>query len=179
MQGARARATGLWHLDLSQPCLSRATPPIAMSSLLPNDSREHKVASSNPRLNTPTEAPMAPQLQTCLPAMGSATPQALVAFSHAALFSRGQSTLTIALSSEALSIPGLALATLHKYPPKSVATIKGHLDQICKNLRLTKTLKPTTVPDPADEPDALTESFPSSDNGNLATHYCYAAVISP
>jgi hypothetical protein len=76
-------------------------------------------------------------------------------------------------------MPGLTLVTLRKYRPKSVATVKGHLDQICKNLQSTKTLKPSTAPDPADGPDALTEYFPSSDDGTPATHYCYAVVISP
>jgi hypothetical protein len=151
-----------------------------MSLLLPNDGRECKVASSNPGSNTPTEAPMAPHLQTCLMAVGAATPQALVAFSHAALFSPALSTLITALAKAfLLPMPGLTLANLCKYPPKSVVTIKGHLDQICKNLRSTKTLKLPTAPDPADEPDALPESFPSSDDGNPTIHYCYAAVVSP
>jgi hypothetical protein len=147
-----------------------------MSLLVSNDGCEHKVASLNPGSHTPT----APQLQTCLMAVAAATPQALVAFSHAALFSPALSTLTTALAKGfLLPIPGVTLVSLCKYPPKSVATIKGHLDQICKNLHSTKTLKPPTTPDPADNPDDLSESFPSSDNGNLATDYCYAAVISP
>jgi membrane-associated phospholipid phosphatase len=147
-----------------------------MSLLLSNDGHERKVARSNPGSHTPT----APQLKTCLTAVGSATPQALVAFSHAALFSPALSTLTTALVKGFLPpMPGLTLATLCKYPPKSVATIKGPLDQIHKNLCSTKTLKPSTAPDPADEPDDLSEAFPSSHDGNLATHYCYAAVISP
>jgi hypothetical protein len=95
----------------------------------------HPVASSNPRPNTPTAAPTAPQLQTCLTAVGSTTPQALVAFSHAALFSPALFTLTTALTKGFLPpMPGRTLATLCKHPPKSAATIKGHLDQICKNL---------------------------------------------
>jgi hypothetical protein len=73
MHGVQARATGLWHLDLSCPSPSTGTLPITMSLLLPNDGRECKVTSSNLHPNTPTEAPMAPQLQTCLTAVGSAT----------------------------------------------------------------------------------------------------------
>jgi hypothetical protein len=162
MQGARARNTGLWHLDLSQPSPPLGTPPITRSSLLSKDGRNSKVATSNPG------SPTAPQLQTCLTAVGAATPQALVTFSHAALFSPALSTLTTALAKGfLLPMPGLTLATLHKYLPKSVATIKGHLNQIRKNLRSTKTLKPPITPDLAANPDDLSEAFPTSDDGNL------------
>jgi hypothetical protein len=179
MQGVRALATGLWHLNLCCPRPLHGTPPITMLFLLPNNGCEHKVASLNLRPSMPAAAPTAPQLQTCLTAVGSVTPQALVASSHAALFSPSLSTLVTALTKVFLPpMTGLALATLRKYPPKSVATIKGHLDQICKNLRSTKTIKSPTVPGPPDGPDALTGFFPSSDNGNPTTHYCYAAVIS-
>jgi hypothetical protein len=106
MQGARARDTGLWHLDLSQPSPSLGTPPITMSLLLSNDGRDRKVASSNP--GSPT--PMAPQLQTCLTAVGSATPQALVTFSNATLFSPGLSTLTTALAK------GFLFSPTHAWP---------------------------------------------------------------
>jgi hypothetical protein len=98
MQGARARATGLWHLDLSCPSPLNRAPPITMSLLLPNNGYKRKVTSLNPHLSTPTAAPTASQLQTCLTAVGSATPQALVVFSHAALFSPAPSTLAIALA---------------------------------------------------------------------------------
>jgi len=174
MQGARARDTGLWHLDLTRPSLPLGTPPITMSSLLSNDGQNSKVAGSNPG------SPTAPLLQTCLTAVGSATPQALVTFSHAALFSPALSTLTTALAKGFLPpMPGLTLATLRKYPPNSVATIKGHLDQLRKNLRSTKTVNLPTTPDLAVDLGDPSEAFPTSHDGNLATHYCYAAVISP
>jgi hypothetical protein len=135
MQGSRARAKGLWHLDLSCPSPLHGTPPITMSLLLPNKGHEHKVASSNPHPRTPTAATTAPQLQTCLTAVGLATPQALVTFSHGVLFSSALSTIATALTKGFLpQMPGLTLVTFCKYPPKSIATIRGHLDQICKNL---------------------------------------------
>ena len=49
--------------------------------------------------------------------------------------------------------PGLTTLAVHKYLPKSEATSKGHLDQIRRNLRATKThddhddeMEPTQVP---------------------------------
>jgi hypothetical protein len=76
-------------------------------------------------------------------------------------------------------MPGLTPVTLYKCPPHSVATTKGHLDQICKNLRSTKTIKPPTVPDPAEALNALAKCFPSSEDGNPTTHCYYTAVILP
>jgi Ca2+/H+ antiporter len=79
------------------------------------------------------------QLHTCLAAMGSATPQALVTFSHAALFSPALSTLITALTKGFLpQLPALTLATFHKYALSLVATVKSHLDLIHKNLKSTE-----------------------------------------
>jgi hypothetical protein len=60
----------------------------------------------------------------------SAKPTDLVAFSHAALFSPPLTTLAEALCKDYLiGFPGLTKDMLAKYPPQSMATIKGHLDQ--------------------------------------------------
>jgi len=60
----------------------------------------------------------------------SAKPADLVAFSHATLFSPPLTTLAEALRKDFLiGFPGLTKETLAKYPPRSMATIKGHLDQ--------------------------------------------------
>jgi hypothetical protein len=151
-----------------------------MSLLLPANGHEQDVASLILHLNKPITSSVALQVHICLTNVGSATPQALVAFSHAALFSSALFTLVMALTEGFLpQVPGLTLVTLTKYPPHSVATIKGHLDQICKNLRLTKTIKPHTFPDPEDVLEVLTKCFPSSEAGNPTTHNCYAVVISP
>ena len=156
------------------------SPPITMSSLLPGNGRDLEVPRASARLNRRITGPTAPQLHTCLAAIGSATPQALVAFSHAALFSPALSTLVTALTKGFLpQMPGLTLTTLRKYPPQSVATVKGHLDQIRKNIRSTKPTKPVHVPDQAEAPDEHTGCFPNSEVDNPTTHYCYAAVISP
>mgnify|MGYP000844552177 FL=1 len=98
MQGARSRTSGLWHLDLSHPSSLHRSPPITMSSLLPGNGRDLEVPRASARLNRRVTGPTAPQLHTCLAAIGSATPQALVAFSHAALFSPALSTLVTALT---------------------------------------------------------------------------------
>jgi hypothetical protein len=63
-------------------------------------------------------------------AIGSATPAELVAFAHAALFSLAPSTLAIALKKGFVqNFPGLTEKTLAKYPPRSYAMVKGHMDQ--------------------------------------------------
>jgi hypothetical protein len=143
MQGAQARSMGFWYLDLSQQSPLHGTPPITMSLLLPTNSCKRKVASLNLRPSMPTAAPTALQPHTCLTTVGSTTHQALVAFSHAALFSPALSTLVTALPKGfPPQTPVLALATLCKYPPHSVEAVKGHLGQIHKNLRSTKTMTP-------------------------------------
>ena len=75
----------------------------------------------------------------CNATAGTARPDELIAFSHAALFSPVLSTLEYALRSNfIIHFPGLTVPLLRKYPPKSLATAKGHLDQIRKNIRSTK-----------------------------------------
>jgi hypothetical protein len=60
--------------------------------------------------------------------IGSATPEELVAFAHAALFSPAPSTLAIALKKGFVhNFPGLTEKTLTKYPLRSYAMVKGHL----------------------------------------------------
>ena len=66
-------------------------------------------------------------------------------------------------------------------PPKSVATIKGHLDQSRKNQRSTATPPPglPLLPTNDDSADATNEdTFPSPVGGtNERTHCCYAAYL--
>jgi hypothetical protein len=91
-------------------------PPIAMTSLLPANGRIEGVAGSSPRERRSKSDAVDPpigQLQTCLSAIRSVTPQALVAFSHAALFSPALSTLVTAMTEGFLPVfLGLTLATL-------------------------------------------------------------------
>jgi hypothetical protein len=54
------------------------------------------------------------------------------------LFSPAFSTLSTALTNGCVKdFPGLTAKLLRKHPPRSVAMVKGHLDQSRKNLRWT------------------------------------------
>jgi len=100
-------------------------------------------------------------------ALGSATPAELVAFAHAALFSPAPSTLAIALKKGFVQyFPGLTEKTLAKYPPRSYAMVKGHMDQTRKNQNSTKT---------ANEPSDLEDDF-SPAVQDERSHFCFAAI---
>ena len=111
----------------------------------------------------------------------------LVAFAHAALFSPAITTLKKAIDMNFLhDFPGLTSESIGKYPPSSIAMIKGHLDQSRqKKQRRTKRpeeiieLLPTptdnTMADP-DETDSL-DAFPEALAEAGRTHYVYAATV--
>jgi hypothetical protein len=124
--------------------------------------------------------PASNEPSTCLTAISTARPADLVPFHHAALFSPAPTTLELALQKGFLPpFPGLTLQALRRHPPHSVATIKGHLDQIRKNLRSTKKApkeSPTTSVSNTDEVD---DWFPASEPSNKRTHHYYLALIKP
>jgi hypothetical protein len=63
----------------------------------------------------------------------------LAAFAHAALFSPALTTFQKAVDQHFLhDFPGLTAKSVRDYPPASIATVKGHLDQARKNQRPTK-----------------------------------------
>jgi len=119
----------------------------------------------------------------------------LVAFAHGSFFSPAISTLQQALNKNYINhIPGLTAATLRNHPPRSIATIKGHLDQSRKNQRSTKpkvSLKPdqtdtTTTPETSatettstelttEEQEINSDYWPTSEPNNEKTHHCYTA----
>ena len=76
---------------------------------------------------------------------------------------------------------GLTAKALHKYPPHSVAMVKGRLDQARRNQRSTKstllTPTPSDTTDPSDPTLLPDNPFPSSDPGNTRAHHCYVAVF--
>jgi hypothetical protein len=81
------------------------------------------------------DSPVLPDDNSMLPQMNSAigAPKAaeLVVYSHATLFSPAISTLEQALKRGYIrNFPGLTAKTLQRHPPRSVATAKGHLDQV-------------------------------------------------
>ena len=135
-------------------------------------------------LSLPTNPiPPAVSSHTALATVGSATPAALVAFAHAALFSPVLSTLQLALQKGYITnFPGLTATLLRKHPPHSIAMIKGHMDQSRQNQRSTRT---DTQPDTAPTPDATPSSpsdddiAPTSPTPNHRSHLCYAAVFEP
>jgi hypothetical protein len=106
-------------------------------------------------------------------AVGSATPAETVAFAHATLFSPALSTLHTALAKGYLhNFPGLTAKSLRKYPPRSFAMIKGHLDQVRQNVRSTKRTK-------AEPTNTSNDYFPIQADKPERTHSCYLADMEP
>ena len=101
----------------------------------------------------------------------SAKPEDLIAFAHGALWSPTLSTLQTALQKGFLpDIPGLTVKLLQKYPPRSKATIKGHLDNVRKNIKSTRKEIDQELQQIHDD------SFPTSPQINNRTHQVIAAV---
>jgi hypothetical protein len=140
-----------------------------------------------------TAPPQTPQIidlpQYANASMTDTSPQKLVQYMHAALGSPSITTMLQAFQKGYLvNFPGLTVEAIRKYPPYSVATDKGHLDQTRKNLRSTKD-NDNTVPTP--------DEIISMNDGNLPnnnesedkdmypvgseerTHHCYAAIVDP
>jgi hypothetical protein len=155
LEGIRTPETGLWQL-----------------SIVPTSPPPPLLQQSTPLL-----------LHQSFSAVHSATPSELVAFAHATLFSPALSTLDTALSRGYLPhFIGLTAKTLRKYPPPSVAMVKGHLDQSRKNQNSTKkiTSSPSDLsPDSTTEEHQPADAFPLSDPGNVRSHQCFAAVFEP
>jgi hypothetical protein len=115
------------------------------------------------------DSPVLPDDNSMLPQMNSAigAPKAaeLVVYSHATLFSPAISTLEQALKRGYIrNFPGLTAKTLQRHPPRSVATAKGHLDQVRQNLHSTR-VKPTDLP-----PTTTDDAFPPQE---MPTSECY------
>lgn len=164
MTGERDRSNGLWNLDIDPPKVPVATvmtPPTEAASL---------------RATHPTES-TSPTTQANSATI-SATPAELVAFAHAALFSPALSTLCTALESNYIQgFPGLTSQLVRKYPPRSAAMIKGHMDQTRKNQRSTKPKTPISADFDSDgDPDAFPLPQVLSITG-ARTHHCYAACV--
>jgi hypothetical protein len=163
MQGRRACNTGLSHIDLTHHDGPPKRPVAFPKNIGGPTKSQHEVQGSIPK--TPT----------CLTALGSARPADLVAF-YPAL-----STLETALNKGFLHpFPGLTLSALRRYPPQSVTILKGHLDQIRKNLRSTKKEIKPPIPSPVSNTGDLDDDwFPASEPSNKWSHHCYVAIIKP
>jgi hypothetical protein len=93
----------------------------------------------------------------------------LVRYSHTTLFSPALDTLEKALTKGFVrNFPGLTAKTLRRHPPKTVATAKGHLDQVRKNLRSTR-VKASDMPSP-DDADVFPEQA-------APTSTCYVMTV--
>jgi hypothetical protein len=115
------------------------------------------------------DLPVLPDNNSMLPQMNSAigAPKAaeLVVYSHATLFSPAISTLEQALKRGYIrNFPSLTTKKLQRHLPRSIATAKGHLDQVQQNLHLTR-VKPTDLP-----PTTTDDAFPLQE---MPTSQCY------
>jgi hypothetical protein len=182
IQGQRVRSTGLWHIDLVNHDGPQNCATVPMSAVAPTT----KTPKGNNSPNTPSVpfygAPNHPGTEppTCLTGIGTARPADVVAFHHAALFSPALSTLEVALQKGFLPpLPGCTLSALQRHPPQSSATIKGHMDQIRKNLRSTKKESKSIEPTSAPDHEITNDWHPTSDPSNKRTNHCYVALIKP
>lgn len=101
----------------------------------------------------------------------------LVAFAHAALFSPSIAALRKAIDKHFLhDFPGLTSKSIREFPTHSIATAKGHLDQVRQNQRSTKTpQQPIQLMHIEDDDDADDDINPEPLSSGL-THICYAAT---
>jgi hypothetical protein len=60
-----------------------------------------------------------------------------------------------------------------------VATIKGHLNEIQKNLRSTKKAPKESPTTPVSNIDKVDDWFPASEPSNKRSHHCYVGLIKP
>lgn len=142
--GHRSPDTRLWHTDLT-PSPADITPTMEIHPFFANAST-----------------------------IGTNTPADVVNFMHGAFFSPTISTLTKAFAKGYIPhIPGFNATTLKKHPPRSAATIKGHLDQTRKNIKSTKPILDET------EDEMYPLQLTMDDNvAPNQTNHCFATVFS-
>jgi hypothetical protein len=161
LQGPRDPRTRLWKIALGpKPTSSLAPTPGTDTVPLP--------ASANSAYHQPSQ-------------------KKLVRFLHAAAGSPVPSTWIAAIQKEHYATwPGLTDDLIRKHLPKSVATVKGHLDQQRQNIRSTKpnppkpannTSIPSLAPNASPPKSDDTDCHPTSDVPNQRTYTIYAASI--
>jgi hypothetical protein len=121
MSGQRDPISRLWMLDLdhSSKCLTN---------------------SSNDLLAAAVMIPPIVKTGTSL-SVGLAISSRIVAFYHAAMFSPTISTLLEAIRRGFVHFPGLTTEIVTSHPPTSLATEKGHLDQVRQGQQSTRSLE--------------------------------------
>jgi hypothetical protein len=150
LTGTRLSITRLWNLNVprtaSAPPLSVAdTPEIASTT-----------STANAVINNPNLAER-------------------IAFYHASMFSPALSTWCAAIDAgHFTSWPELTSVQVRRYPPQSIAMVKGHLDQERANVRSTKlTAEKHEITTSHPVPDPTPESL-APEPAALKTHFLYA-----
>jgi len=144
LTGTRSLITRLWNLDVPNPA---AAPPMSVA-------------------DTPTKVASVPSTANAV--INNPNLVARIAFCHASMFSPAISTWCAAINAgHFTSWPELTSAQVRRYPPQSIAMVKGHLNQERANVQSTK---------PTAEKHELTTSHPVPDPkpAALKTHFLCA-----
>jgi hypothetical protein len=145
LQGQRNLTNGMWVIQL--PAHDGDAPPVTAPS--PNKPIACSTSNQTTHANITTPAPK--QAIACS-AIEHKTKVDLVTFLHAACFSPATSTFLRNVKAGYFATwPGLTPELITKHLPKSIASVKGHLNQQHKNVRSTKPNPPKPSPEPSFE----------------------------
>ena len=146
LHGRRTQDLPLWMFALDNPTGMAPVPTASMSA----------TATA-----LPTTPAMAPVLVPHQAATVTPLPTARdnVAFLHACMGSPSISTLERAVRCAYTRLPGLTTAALHRHPPNSLATAKGHLDRVRQGQHSTK---PHSTADPVTDTCPATRQRPTN-----------------
>jgi hypothetical protein len=160
LQGQRNPTNGMWVIQLPAP--AKDTFPQQAPAL-----QQPIACSATETTAAAIDAPAPKQALACS-AIAHKTKADLVAFLHAACFSPATSTFLRAIKAGYFATwPGLTPELVTQHLPKSIASVKGHLDQQRKNVRSTK---PT--------PTKLS-SEPSFERLDQRTNVVFANIFEP
>ena len=150
LTATRSSITRLWNLDAPRTV---SAPPLSVADKPENT---NPPSTANAVINNPNLAER-------------------IAFYHASLFSPALSTWCTAIDAGHLtSWPELTSAQVRRYPPQSIAMVKGHLDQERANVRSTKlTAEKHEITTSHPVPDPTPESL-APEPAALKTHFLYA-----
>jgi hypothetical protein len=127
--------------DANNIVMSGQRDPISRLWMLDLDSVSY--SSANPSIDTVAAAVMIPPIVKTgtSTSTGLAISSKIVAFNHAAMFSPTISTLLEAIRRGFVDLPGLTTELVSSHPPVSIATAKGHLDQVRQGQQSTRTIE--------------------------------------
>jgi hypothetical protein len=145
LQGQRNPTNGMWVIQL--PAHDGDAPPTPA----PSPNKPIACSTSDQTTNAVLTTPAPKQAIACS-AIEHKTKADLVTFLHAACFSPATSTFLRAVKAGYFATwPGLTPELITKHLPKSLASVKGHLDQQHKNVRSAKQNPPKPSPEPSFE----------------------------